>query len=210
MLLALRGGERERRDALPPLIVGGVAILLPLALAVVGPDYFFPRNLIAAWLPLAALVGLGCGLAAARRLGLAIAAALCCTLLAITISINFNDRLQRPDWRGVAHALGSVQGTRAIITPATGDDPLEYYMPGTGRIPRRHAGVSEVDLVGWPDAGARPPHLAGFQMFASERVKTFTLYRYRAPQPRLVSRAALEASHLGAERPAALIQGQAR
>jgi mannosyltransferase len=206
VLLALRSGERERRDALPPLIVGGVAILLPLVLAVVGLDYFFPRNLIAAWLPLAALVGLGCGLAAAQRLGLAIAAALCCTLLAITI----NDRLQRPDWRGVAHALGPVKGARAIITPATGDDPLEYYMPGTGRILRRHAGVSEVDLVGWPNAGARPPRLAGFQMFASERVKTFTLYRYRAPQPRLVSRAALEASHLGAERPAALIQGQAR
>jgi mannosyltransferase len=180
VLLALKGGKRERLDARPALIVGGVAIVLPLALAIVGLDYFFPRNLIAAWLPLAALVGLGCGLAAAQRLGAALAAVLCCTLLAITISVNFNDRLQRPDWRGVAHTLGPVHGTRAIITPATGDDPLEYYMPGTGRILRRHANVNEIDLVGWPLAGKRPPRLSGFQLVTSERVKTFTLYRYRA------------------------------
>jgi mannosyltransferase len=210
VLLALKGGERERLDARPALIVGGVAIVLPLALAIVGLDYFFPRNLIAAWLPLAALVGLGCGLAAAQRLGAALAAVLCCTLLAITISVNFNDRLQRPDWRGVAHTLGPVHGTRAIITPATGDDPLEYYMPGTGRILRRHANVNEIDLVGWPLAGKRPPRLSGFQLVTSERVKTFTLYRYRAAQPRLVSRATLEANHLGSERPAALIQGSAQ
>jgi 4-amino-4-deoxy-L-arabinose transferase-like glycosyltransferase len=209
VLLALKGGERERLDARPPLIVGGVALLLPLALAIVGLDYFFPRNLIAAWLPLAALVGLGCGLAAVRRVGAALAAALCCTLLAITISVNFNDRLQRPDWRGVAHTLGPVSGTRAVITPATGDDPLEYYLPGAGRILRRHATVGEVDLVGWPLAGKRPPRLAGFQLFASERVKTFTLYRYRSPQPRLVSRATLLAHHLGSEKPAALTQGVA-
>jgi hypothetical protein len=209
-LLALKGAERERRDALPPLIVGGVAILLPLALGVVGLDYFFPRNLIAAWLPLAALVGLGCGLAAAQRLGAAIAALLCCTLLAITISINFNSRLQRPDWRGVAHALGPVQGARAIIAPATGDDPLEYYMPGTGRILRRHANVNEIDLVGWPLARKRPPRLAGFELVSSQRVETFTLYRYRSPQPHLVPRARLEASHLGSEEPAALIQGAER
>jgi len=210
VLLALKSGERERIDARAPLIVGGVAILLPLALAIVGLDYFFPRNLIAAWLPLAALVGLGCGLAAAQRVGAAIAVALCCTLLAITISINFNDRLQRPDWRGVAHALGPLQGTRAIITPATGDDPLEYYLPGTGRILRRHAGVSEIDLVGWPLAGKRPPRFSGFDLVASERVKTFTLYRYRSAQPRLVPRATLEARHLGSERPAALVQGAAQ
>jgi mannosyltransferase len=210
VLLALKGGERERLDARPALIVGGAAILLPLALALVGLDYFFPRNLIAAWLPLAALVGLGCGLAAAQRVGAGIAVALCSTLLAITISINFNDRLQRPDWRGVAHALGPRQGARAIIIPATGDDPLEYYMPGTGRILRRHADVSEIDLVGWPLAGKRPPRLAGFDLFASERVKTFTLYRYRSAGSRLVSRARLEASHLGSERPAALVQGAAQ
>ena len=207
VLLALKSGARERLDARPPLIVGGVALLLPLALAVVSLDYFFPRNLIAAWLPLAALVGLGCGLAAAQRVGALTAAALCCALLAITISVNFNDRLQRPDWRGVAHALGHASGLRAIVVPATGDDPLEYYMPDTGRILRRHASVSEIDLAGWPVAGKRPPRLSGFHLVASERVKTFTLYRYRSDQPRLVPRATLLARHLGAERPAALIQG---
>jgi 4-amino-4-deoxy-L-arabinose transferase-like glycosyltransferase len=208
VLLALKSGARERLDARPPLIVGGVAILLPLALALVTLDYFFARNLIAAWLPLAALVGLGCGLAAARRVGAAIAAALCCTLLAITISVNFNDRLQRPDWEAVAHVLGPLQGARAIIVPATGDDPLEYYMPGVDRILRRHADVSEIDFVGWPDAGGRPPHMHGFKLVATEHVKTFTLYRYRAGHPKLVSRKTLEAKHLGSERPAALDQGE--
>ena len=210
VLLALRGGERERLDARPPLIVGGVAILLPLALALVTLDYFFPRNLIAAWLPLAALVGLGCGPAGARRMGAAIAAALCCTLLAITISVNFNDRLQRPDWEAVAQVLGPLQGARAIIAPATGDDPLEYYMPGVDRILRRHVDVSEIDFVGWPDAGRHAPHVRGFRLFSRQHVKTFTLYRYRSRSglPRLVSRQTLEQKHLGSERPAALDQGE--
>jgi mannosyltransferase len=207
VLLILKGGARERLDARPPLIVGGVAIVLPLALAIVGLDYFFPRNLIAAWLPLAALVGLGCGLAAARRVGALTAVALCCCLLSITIAVNFNQRLQRPDWRGVAHALGPATAPRAIVSPATGDDPFEYYLPGTGRILRRHVSVGEVDLVGWPLAGHRPPRpLPGFRLVSSERVKTLTLYRYRADGLRLVSRATLLRDHLGSERPAALVQ----
>jgi 4-amino-4-deoxy-L-arabinose transferase-like glycosyltransferase len=207
VLLAVRGGERERLDARPPLIVGGVAILLPLALAIVSLDYFFPRNLIAAWLPLATLVGLGCGLAAARRIGALTAAVLCCTLLAITISVNFNDRLQRPDWRGVAHALGPAHVARAIVVPHTGDDPLEYYMPAAAHLVRRHATVSEVDLVGWPLAGKRPPTLSGFGLFRSERVSTFTIYRYRSAQPRLVPRTTLVRHHLGTDPSVAMIQG---
>jgi mannosyltransferase len=208
-LLVLRGGERERIDARAPLFVGGVALLLPLALAIVGLDYFFPRNLMAAWLPLASLVALGCGLASARRLGAVTAVALCAVLLAITISIDFNSRLQRPDWRGVAHALGPAGGPRALVSPSTGDDPLEYYLPGTSRILRRHASVSEVDLIGWPLARERAPRLPGFQLVARDRVKTLTLYRYRSPQPVLVARSLLLRRHLGSERPAALEQGVA-
>ena len=207
-LLVLRGGERERLDARLPLVVGGVAILLPLVLALVALDYFFPRNLIAAWLPLAALVALGCGLRAARDVGAVTAAALCATLLAITIAIDFNSRLQRPDWRGVAHLLGPAAAPRAIVSPSTGDDPLEYYLPGTGRILRRHANVSEVDLVGWPLARERAPRLRGFTLVSRARVKTLTVYRYRAPQPRLVARSLLLRDHLGSERPAALAEGE--
>jgi hypothetical protein len=134
-------------------------------------------------------------------------AALCCSLLAITIAVNFNQRLQRPDWRGVAHALGPGSGPRAIVSPATGDDPFEYYLPGTARILRRHVSVSEIDLVGWPLAGRRPPRPpAGFRLVSSERVKTLTLYRYRSNAPRLVPRATLLRDHLGSERPAALVQ----
>ncbi len=210
LLLVLRGGDRERLDARPPLFVGGVALVLPLALAVVGLDYFFPRNLMAAWLPLAAVVALGCGLAAAQRIGAATAVALCAVLLAITISVDTGSRLQRPDWRGVAHVLGPAGGPRAMVAPSTGDDPLEYYMPGTGRILRRHASVSEIDLIGWPLAGRRPPRLPGFQLVDRRQVKTLTLYRYRSPQPVLVARSLLLRRHLGSERPAALEQGAAR
>jgi mannosyltransferase len=210
LLLVVRGGVRERLDARVPLIVGAAAVLVPLALALVGLDWFFPRNLLAAWLPLAGIVALACGMPSARRLGTAIIAALCCCLLAITIAIDFDARLQRPDWRGVAQVLGTLTGPRALVVPATGDDPLEYYLPGdTRRILRLHASVSEIDLVGWPDAGVpvpRPP-VKGFRLVAAERVKTLTVYRYRAPHRILVPRATLLRDHLGKEEPAALQQG---
>ncbi len=96
------------------------------------------------------------------------------------------------------------------MVPATGDDPLEYYLPDdTERILRLHASVSEIDLVGWPDAGVpvpRPP-VRGFRLVAALRVKTLTVYRYRAAHPLLVPRAILLRDHLGKEPPAALQQG---
>ena len=210
LLLVVRGGVRERLDARVPLIVGGAAVLVPLALALVGLDWFFPRNLLAAWVPLAGIVALACGLPSARRLGTGIIAALCCCLLAITVAIDFDARLQRPDWRGVAQALGTLTGPRALVVPATGDDPLEYYLPDdTERILRLHASVSEIDLVGWPDAGVPVPRapVRGFRLVSALRVKTLTVYRYRAAHPLLVPRAILLHDHLGKEAPAALQQG---
>jgi mannosyltransferase len=209
-LLVTRGSVRERLDGRVPLIVGAAAILVPLGLALVGLDWFFPRNLLAAWLPLAGLVALSCGLPSARRVSMGITAALCGCLLVTTIAVDFDARLQRPDWRGVAQLLGPLHGPRAIVVPATGDDPLEYYLPDdTERILRLHASVSEIDLVGWPDAGVpvpRPP-VSGFRLVSERRAKTLTVYTYRSQRPRLVARAKLLRDHLGREKPAALQQG---
>src|SRR5207302_1176614 len=78
--------------------------------------------------------------------GVATAAGLCAALLSITIAGNFDAKMQRADWRGVARALPHLVAARAILTPDV--DPLTYYLPKASVV---HAGrvlVQEVDLVG--------------------------------------------------------------
>ena len=82
---------------------GGLAIVVraPVALALVGADYVIVRNTILAIVPAAICLATGY---AATRLGLVAAAALCALLLAITLSVSFDERYGRTDWRGAARA----------------------------------------------------------------------------------------------------------
>ena len=104
--------------------------------------------------------------------------------------INSDAYYQRPDWRGVAAALGSAAGTRAIVAYdgqfATG--PLSFYMHG---IPWSGPGVAsdvetgpvtitELDIVG--DRGqslaALPP---GVSTISGRDVDGYLVYRFKLP-----------------------------
>jgi hypothetical protein len=133
-LLVVTAARRERSRALPMLLVAATMIVLPLSLAVVKPssDYFLPRYLIAALVPLTIVVAGGL---AKKRPGLLAGVALVAILLSMSLSIATRPALQRPDWRGAATAIGPAPAERAVITNVNVQGrPLLYYAPGLSSV----------------------------------------------------------------------------
>jgi mannosyltransferase len=200
--LALWHGRRQRGWWLG-VAVGGAALVVPLAATAVGADYLFPRNMIGAWAVLAVVLGAAaCGCAGAITL-----AGLCAASLAITIAVDTDTKLQRSDWRGASEAIGTPAEPRAIVVPAVGDDPVSYYAGGT-KLSRGAARVAELDVLGFA-AAPRPRDRTvpdGFRQVSRRTVGRFTLVRYRAPAPRLVTRPALARARLGTGHAAVVVQ----
>jgi mannosyltransferase len=151
-LLVIGGGTEERRGAAFAGALAACVILVPIVLAEVGRDYVVPRNFMPAWIPLAIVLGAACTVPRARFAGATIAVALLIGFVWAGIRIDTDAQYQRPDWRGVASALGRASVRRAIVAYdggyATG--PLAVYLPG---VPWARPGpglvqVSEVDVVG--------------------------------------------------------------
>jgi hypothetical protein len=175
-------------------------------MALAGSDYFAAYLLIGAWVPLA--VALAAGFAAGGRAGLAATGALCAAMLAVTISVPAGDELRRPDFRAAAEKLDDARAPRAVVaTPDNSFAPLEHYQRDLGAPPAAGPRVAEVAVIGMDSADGSfreraegslpvtaPPGFA-----VAERVETgrFTLVRYRAPRPRVVTFEELVEARLG-------------
>ena len=153
LLLALRADFGERRGA---LVAGGLALgglLLSLLMVTVGIDNLISRNLLALWVPAALLLAAGLGARRAGLVGPVAAAVLCATGIAVTLGVVADRKLERPDWRAVAHLIGATPApnvrVRAIVIERWGERlPLSLYLPGLRFWPHnRAAGVTEVDTV---------------------------------------------------------------
>ena len=139
---------REEQGALVAFELAACGVLLPILLVAVGADYLAPRNLVAAMIPVSALIAVIVTARRAGRVGTAFAALIAAAGLAITIDVDLSPRLQRGDWRGVAQILrtspasggaqaaggaaavhGAPAGERVITTVELGAAPLEYYLP---------------------------------------------------------------------------------
>lgn len=199
-LLLRRTDPPARRRALLVGAVGAIGVALPALAAPLGADYLNARNVLPALPPL--LVALGVGLGASRRprAGAALLAALCALSLAIVVATAADSEYQRPDWRGLAQALGTAPVDRAlVVSPATGRLVLRYYRPAVRELGPEGASVGEVDVVGVAgsqDPGAAPelPRLVGGGLGVSgfggpERTtrETYAIVRFRtagsAPAP---------------------------
>jgi mannosyltransferase len=195
-LLARRVEPRARRRTLGLAAIGLIGIALPVAAAAAGADYLNARNALPALVPLAAALGVACGASRPGRLGLALLTALCALSLAIVVAVAADRDYQRADWAGLARALGRSAVPRAlVISPANGEAPLRFYVPGLRTLPAAGAAVREVDVVtvagsNRPGGGATLPAqvgsalgVAGFE--APQRVATgsYELLRFRAPRP---------------------------
>src|SRR5260221_273003 len=116
LLLALRGGSRERRGGALGLVVGVGVVLLASGAALVGKDYIVERNLLPALIPLAATVGLGFGASGARRAGAVCAVLLCAYWLPFDGHLAPTPNLQPPAFRDPAERLGPPTRPKATLT----------------------------------------------------------------------------------------------
>jgi mannosyltransferase len=192
LLAKRRLAHAELEGLVLMLGLGIVAILIPLALAVAGADYFAPRNLIADWIPLSAAVALVLGAGAAGRAGAVLAVVLCLGATTVLIATVLDPRLQRSDWSAVASDLRAGSRDRAIVTVELGAAPLEYYLPQLRlRYLSRTLTVSvrEVDLVGYAPVrpGALRAPTPAFSLAARSDVHGLLAYRYTARTPQRLS-----------------------
>jgi hypothetical protein len=153
-LLLIGSDERQLRGAGAAAALAAIVLFVPLVLALLGEDYYTFRALIPAWIPLAVVVGAACTAPRTRVAGGVLLAVLLASFVYAQVRIESNARYQRPDWRGVARALGPApSGGRAIVAydGALASDPLAFYLPRvpwSQGIPSGTTTVSEIDVIG--------------------------------------------------------------
>jgi mannosyltransferase len=199
---------REEQGALIALAVTGCGVLLPIALALFGADYLAPRNLVAAMVPLSALLAI---VIAARRtgaVGMGVAALLALAFLALTIDVEHSPRLQRGDWEGVAQVLRAAPPAHAIVTVELGAAPLEYYLPSLGNLVRgASVRVSEVDETGYAPlrkSAGRPP-APGFHLAQRSDIHGLVVYRFTSNVPVTLSERTLRENVITDAHPEVLV-----
>jgi mannosyltransferase len=180
--------EARARRAVVLLVLGGIAVIAPLALAPTRLDKFFYRNLVGAWVLLA--IGVAAVLASwrARRVGLMLAMAACAIELGSLAVVLARPSLQRDDWRTATRALGSSAGPLAIITdPSYERVAIELYRPDVRAMPAAGAEVREIVFLGLArlPLDFQPP--PGFAPVRERRIQHISLVRFRASSPQLVT-----------------------
>jgi mannosyltransferase len=196
------------RPLLLALWIAACGVLIPIVLVAFGADYLAPRNLVAAMIPVTAVIAVvALWPDAAGRVpvaGVALAATIAIAFLAVSLDVDLSPRLQRGDWRGLAQALGHAAPARAITTVELGSTPFEYYQPGLHGL---RAGssvlVSEIDETGYAPlrASAAEPPAPGFHLRARLDVNGLIAYRFVSSAPRLVSEATLRRHVIALEGP---------
>lgn len=209
--------------------VGGIA--LALGAAAVGYDYVNTRNLLPALVPLLAAVGAGAAAlgdatppAARARAGALVVATLCALSVALVVAVATDPAHQRPDWRGLADALGTTADDRVlVISPANGWLALRYYRRDLRMLGHEGAPVRRVEVVGVagrPGVGepARLPaqHGTGYDAYPfaePDRVATdtYVMLRFTQPSPVLVQPTPVAVVRFSADPPTvALLPGARR
>jgi hypothetical protein len=174
-------------------------LLTPILFALLHHDDYIARGLVPGWIPLAVLIGAACTAARARFAGAALAVGLLALFVYAGAQINAQPRYQRPDWRGVAAALGRATGTRAIVAydGQFASGPLSLYLPrvawsgpGEGPVSQAPVEVDELDVVG--SVFQRLVRLpAGARLIGSSSVDGYRIVRVALKRPWNLDRASI-------------------
>jgi mannosyltransferase len=181
---------REERGALIVLTVTACGVLIPIVLAFLGADYLAPRNLVAAMVPLSALLAIVIAARRTGRIGMVFAALLALAFLALTVDVALSPRLQRGDWSAVARVLRSAEPAHVITTVELGSAPLEYYLPPLhGLAAEQSVRVSEIDETGYAPLrhSAESPPAPGFHLAERSDLHGLIVYRFISSAPVTIS-----------------------
>jgi mannosyltransferase len=198
VLLVVGAEPRELRGAGIAAALALAVLLIPLLAALLGKDYYIPRALIPAWIPLSVVVAAACT-TRLRVPGAILAGVILAGFVYPQIRIQSDSSYQRPDWRGVAAALGPATGQRAIVAydGQFATDPLAIYLPDVpwtepvgGQVK-----VGEVDVVGytWQLVGSGHPLPPGVKLIGRRRVNGYLVDRFSIDPAWVLTRAGIRA-----------------
>lgn len=186
------GGSHTSRGVLLLAGLGAAAIVIPLAAARLGHDFVLDRNLLPAWLPLAAAATAALCVRKVAWVGVPLVVVAVVVLALVDQRVATDRRLQRDDWRGVARVLGPARADRIVaVSPGWQAAPLRLYAHRMRPQTRPHA-VREVDAVTYdgftPFASpvVVPPPAPPFRVAGRVEVQNMTVVRYAAPAPVVV------------------------
>jgi hypothetical protein len=150
VLVAIRADRRERSAAALMGVFGAMGVVLALAAAATGNDYFLGRNLVAELVPLAIAVAIGFGARRAGWTGIAAAAALCALTAGIVVTVDTKADLQKTDWRSLAAVLDASSRDSLVVVDHDGHlaEPLLRYLK-RARLVGLDEGlpVTQIDLL---------------------------------------------------------------
>jgi 4-amino-4-deoxy-L-arabinose transferase-like glycosyltransferase len=199
-LLLAGATDRQLRGAGLAAGLGAFVIVVPLLMALVGHDDFLARGLMPAWPPLAIVFAAACAAPRARLAGAALAIALLGSFVWAGLRIDSDQAFQRPDWRGVAAALGTSTQQRAVVAYpgqfATG--PLSVLMArvpwaGPGESPTEGSApgtTTELDIVA-NEGQTVASDLGGARLIGHRDVPPYVVDRFALPAPMPVQAPAL-------------------
>jgi mannosyltransferase len=190
---------RRRQAVWAMLAVTAAGVLVPLAMALGGADYLAPRNLLGAMVPFSALIAVLATWPAPRdALGPSLLAVALLALLAVTLTVDFDPKVQRGNWRGVVHDL-PAGSERAMVVNQLGSAPLRYYSPGLRPLPiGSSVRTREIVLAGEEPlrASAGRPPAPGFKLVKKIDFTGVVAYRFVSARPEVVSARRLRARNI--------------
>jgi mannosyltransferase len=150
VIVVVRASHRERSAVAVMVAMGATGLLLPLAGAAIGSDYFIGRNAIASLVPLVIAVAIGLGAHRAGWVGATATAGLCVLSTLVVVSVANDPALQKADWRSLAALLDNSTSDSVVVLQHDGHlgmAMLRYLRDARVLKPGESVRVQEIDLV---------------------------------------------------------------